>query len=73
MAPIFQHKINEHHTVSLVKGIDGYIEDSSVYTYTSPVAKDYEGDDVKMIFKGITDAVSVSQNSDNSFTLKVNR
>ena len=71
--PVFPEPINNNHTVSLVKGIDGEIEDLSVYSYTSTMAKDYEGDDVTMIFKGSTEAIFLTQNKDDTFTLRVNR
>ena len=60
--------------VSLIKGSDGAIQDTSVVEFTSPIAEDPEGEKITMTFdlKGYS-WMKATQNSDNSFTVKVDR
>ena len=56
-----------------MKGVDGEIEDKSIETYTSPRARDKEGDKVIMTFEGLTNAIKATQNQDDTFTIRVDK
>jgi hypothetical protein len=60
--------------VKLTKGEDGEIEDDSIVTYKSPKAVDSEGDSIKITFDLQGNSfLSASQNTDDTFTLSVDR
>ena len=61
-APEFKGPIEPKHDISLVRDIDGELNNLSVRTYRSPVAVDKEGDRVIMMFEGETEAIKVNQN-----------
>ena len=60
--------------VSLIKGIDGELEDSSVVTYISPKAVDPENNVISMdIDVGGKTFLRGKKNDDDTFYLKINR
>ena len=62
-------------TITLTEDADGVLDDYSEYLYTSPTAQDEEGDTIEMAFSGLEGLsfANVKHNSDDSFTLKLNR
>jgi hypothetical protein len=60
--------------VTIVKGLDGELEDSSTATYTSPQAVDPENHSISMSFDtGGKFFMRARKNDDNSFYIKINR
>jgi hypothetical protein len=73
--PKFIRMVGPIFNVNLVRGTDGELKDTSVVEFKSPIARDAENDKIKMEFDiklGHT-FIKANQNSDDSFTIKVDR
>ena len=72
--PKFVRMVGPIFEVELIRGADGKLQDTSIVEFKSPIARDIEKDQIKMEFdlKGKSFMKAV-QNSDDSFTLKVDR
>ena len=57
----------------MVLGVEGVIEGESFETYTSPPAIDKEKDQIKINFEGENEFITMKQNSDDTFYIKVNK
>jgi hypothetical protein len=73
-APSFEKTIGPLFKVSVIKGVDGELEDSSTVTYTSPKAVDPENNLISMSFDvGGSIFIRARKNDDNTFYVKVNK
>ena len=59
-APYYASPVKSTIEVDLIEGADGEIEDTSTLSYTSPEAKDKDGDKIKMKFEGETEAIKIT-------------
>ena len=72
--PYFEKEIDPIFKVSLITGIDGELEDSSLVIYISPKAIDPENNAISMDFEvdGKT-FLRGMKNEDNTFSIKINK
>ena len=72
--PYFEKEIDQIFKVSLITGIDGELEDSSLVIYISPKAIDPVNNAITMDFEvdGKT-FLRGMKNEDNTFSIKINK